>query len=200
MRIGQVTPVFDVLINMKAHLTLIAAIIATILNVQAKEDAGRLELKTAEGASIEVIEVGNGAKIANQSGGSVTIDQVVTGGEWTSASIKFKTTADTEVRLRLSARYTQMDDMWVFIDNVKAVGAEVQNPDFEEGSGTAAPSGWKFIKSPSGGLATRVSDPSKAASGESFVRVSHGSPVIQTVHIPKDTEVTISFSARSAGQ
>jgi len=185
---------------MKKPLFLLFAAMTTLASVSlAKEDAARLELKPADDATIEVISVGEGAQLAKQTSNAVTFDQPVSADQWKTASINFKVSKDTDVRLRLSARFTQADDMWVLIDNVKAEGVEVQNPDFEDGSGATAPTGWKFLKKEGGSnSAVRMTDASKAASGGSFVKVSHGCPVVQVIHVPKDKEITVSFSGRSA--
>jgi len=185
---------------MKKPLFLLFAAMTTLASVSlAKEDAARLELKPTDDAAIDVISVGEGAQLAKQTSNVVMFDQPVGADQWNTASIKFKASKDTDVRLRLSARFTQADDMWVLIDNVKVEGAEIQNPDFEGGSGATAPTGWKFLKKEGGSNnAERITDASKAASGESFVKVSHGCPVVQVIHVPQDKEITVSFSGRSA--
>ena len=187
---------------MKLHFVIIAGVVAALTAVaNAKEDAARLELKPSGDAVIQDIKFGEGAQVVSQASNAVSFDLPVSADQWKTGSIKFKVSADTELRIRLSARFTQADDMWVFIDNVKAEGAEIQNPDFEGGSGATAPAGWKFLKKEGGSsTAVRVTDAAKAASGESFVKVSHGCPVVQMIHVPKDKEVTLTFSARSATQ
>ena len=133
--------------------------------------------------------------MVNPTANSVSVDQPVKAGQWSTASVKFKTSVDADIRLRLSASWTKADDMWVLIDNVKTDGIQVENADFEKAGGNA-PAGWKFLEA-GGKKAVHLQDAALAESGTGCIKVSHGCPAIQTVHVPKDTEVTITFSFRS---
>lgn len=175
----------------------ILLLFAAIPALQAKDDAARLMLKSESGADIQIVSTSDNAKSLDPQPKGVTIDMPVNPSEWSTGSVKFKVTEDTDLRLRLSAVYTKADDKWVFIDNVKAEGVALENPDFEAIGPKAAPSGWKFLQNGKG-TASQVQDPKVAASGQACVKVSHGCPVVQTIHVPKDTEVTLTFSGKSA--
>jgi hypothetical protein len=170
--------------------------VALLASAQAKDDAARLMLKSEGPADIEVISTSDNSKLIDPQAKGVTLEQVTTPDQWTTATIKFKVSADTDLRLRLAANYTKSEEKWVFIDNVKAEGIQIENPDFEN-PGPKGPAGWKFLQN--GKVpATQIKDEKQAASGESFVKVSHASPIVQMIHVPKDTEVTLTFSAKSA--
>ncbi len=177
-----------------ALLALTSALIAPTL--YAREDGVRIMLKSESAATIEVTGTSSAETVVTKSPKSVSLDQTITADQWTTVSLQFKVSEDADIQLRLSARWTKADDKWVLIDNVKAEGAKIENGDFENGS-DSAPGGWKFRKGQTG-PASLVTDDKLAASGTRFVKVSHGSAVVQTIHVLGGTDVTLSFSARSA--
>lgn len=159
-------------------------------------DAAWLMVKSETGDEIEVTSISDGSAVVAQSPQSATLAVATDPGEWKTAEIKFKSKADTTVLLRLSARYSKKDDMWVYIDGVKGSAVEIKNPDFEAG-GSQVPEGWQFRQGKGEAKAAHLNDAGTAASGTGFVKVSHGCPAVQSVHVPKDVEVTVAFSARS---
>lgn len=175
---------------------LAAACAAPLAGLQARDDAARIMLKSLGDATIEVTAHSDGGKLVSDTGKGATLDQPTVANEWSTASITFKTSADAEIQVRLSATWNKEDNKWVFIDKVKGEGVEIQNPDLEGESGQA-PTGWTFRQAGTG-KASQINDAGQAASGTGFAKVSHGCSLIQTVHVPKDKEVTISFQARNA--
>ncbi|MEZ0298523.1 MAG: hypothetical protein ACAI35_18905 [Candidatus Methylacidiphilales bacterium] len=163
------------------------------LQAAAREPGVKLLLKPQGGetpATLQVISTSEGAKVT----GNVTLDQSV-GDQWKTVSIQFKASADTDIKMRISAVWSKDDTVKVFLDNVKIKGATIVNPDFEEGS--KIPLGWQFLKS---GLnsAQFISDASTAASGSKYIKISHGTPAIQNFRVAKDAEVTITLSVKAA--
>lgn len=163
----------------------------------AKEDAARIMLKSLGDATIEVVSNSDGGKLISGSGEKgVTLDQPTVANEWSPASITFKVNQDAEIQIRLSATWNKEDNKWVYIDNVKGEGVEIQSPDLESET-SQVPTGWTFRQA-GAGKAAHINDAGVAASGTGFVKLSHGCSMIQVIHVPKDKEVTISFVARSA--
>ncbi len=177
-------------------LTLAASLTAALSNTQAKDTTARLMLKSDGPADIQVIGNSDNAKLIDPQAKAITVEVPANANQWSTGSIKFKVSADTDLRLRLSSNYTKTEEKWVFIDNVKGEGVQVENPDFES-AGANGPNGWKFLQNGKG-KAVLLQDDKAAASGQGFVKVSHTAPVVQVIHVPKDTEVTLSFSAKAA--
>lgn len=167
-------------------------------NLPAKDaDAAWMMVRSADDtAEIKVISISEGSGIVAFTPTSFTLAQASDPDQWKTAEIKFKASADADVLLRLSARYASKNDKWVYIDNIKATGITVENPDFETASGET-PAGWQFRAK--GGLkGVLLHESGFAASGTGYVKVAHGTPVVQTVRVTKDTEVTLSFTFKTA--
>jgi hypothetical protein len=161
----------------------------------AKGDAARLMVKVPEGNTVEIVKFSAGATDLTKT--TITIDQPVNDSEYTTLSVTLKAAADVDVLLRLSATWTKEDNVWVYIDNVKVDGATVNNADLEEGTAGKAPSDWKFMKT-AANMGEYLQDAAVAASGAGVVKVPYTCPLTQSIHLPKDKEVTISFSAKLA--
>lgn len=159
-------------------------------------DAAWLLVKAMGEAQLEIIGISEGSAVVKQDPKTFTFAQATDPDRWRTAEIKFKSNADTDVTLRLSARYSKLDDEWVYLDNIKTTACKIANPDFETGDGTKA-EGWEFRRGRGNKKSELLQDPDMAASGTSFVKISHGCPVVQIAHIQKDTEITLSFVCRS---
>ena len=182
--------------SLQAPCLLAAALALLSPSAYSKGDAARLMLKVPDGSpAVEVVKMSEGAVDLTKT--TITVDQAVTAQEWTTLSVTLKSPSEVDVLLRLSATWTKEDTAWVYIDNVKFEGGDLLNPDLEEGNPGKAPSDWKFMKT-GANSAEYIQDAALAASGAGVVELPYSCPLTQTIHLPKDKEVTISFSAKLA--
>ncbi len=165
---------------------------------QASDSAARITVKSEGAGDLVVVETSPSSKLIRVTPKGVSMDHPVKPDDWSTASLTFRATKDTQIKLRLAGSWKKDGHVWVLADNVKARGVEVRNPDFENGlHKTTAPDGWKFLHEDESN-ASIIRDPALAASGKVCVKVSDSCPVIQRFTIRKDTDVTISFAARLA--
>jgi hypothetical protein len=119
-------------------------------------------------------------------GGPVTED-------WTAYEFSFIPEEDGNVTLFLRGplfvpeKSPGSSPIWVAYDNLVITGAELENPDFENGQ----LDGWKCIP---GNI---VKDPGGAQSGKTYVKALHDLPVAQDIQVKKGEEVTIQFQVKA---
>ncbi|CAN5386777.1 hypothetical protein BH09VER1_BH09VER1_07590 [soil metagenome] len=161
-------------------------------------------LVSCETAKIEVVRASDGADLndlskTNKEGKEITIltaSLQTNSDQWQPLGISFKSPEETDVVLQLRAKPGNKDSRTCF-DNFKIEGATMVNADLEDVDKAGVPKGWRV------GYKTRDVIPSKeqadrASSGIRFVEVDSSFFLSQTIHIPKDKEVTITGQVRSA--
>lgn len=160
-------------------------------------DSGELQaVGASEGARI--VDMSSSAKDPEKAKRTVVVTAPISADQWTTFSATVKASGSGQAKLRLSGDFEKGGDSWALIDNVKGDGVEITNGDFED-SAKGAPKGWMLQKT-DGKQGETVTDGNTAASGENFVKVSHTYPVIQSIPLPADREVTITLSARATKQ
>jgi hypothetical protein len=82
--------------------------------------------------------------------------------------------------------------VWTAYDNIKIVGTEAKNSDFEFVNQKNLFDGWN------GCLSNMVTGSENAQSGKNYVIVWHDSPIYQTLKMKKGQKVTITFYAKKA--
>lgn len=179
-------------------LFLILTILMPAGQILAMENAARLHVKSEGEAAIELTGKSEEAKAPIIAPKAFSVDFPVVADKWTTCRVTFKVAGPTILKVRLSGSWLKEGDNLVFIDDIKATGLNIVNPDFEvDAFKNTAPAGWQFWQQ-GAPWAIWMRDRAAAASGEIFVKVSHACPAVQRVQVPQATEVTISFAARLA--
>lgn len=181
-------------------ITLLLALMAMMppSHILAMENAARFHIKSEGKAAVELVGMSEGAKAPIGDSRAFSVDFPVTPDEWTTCRVTFKVTGPTTLKVRFSGSWRKEGDNHVFIDDVKATGLNIRNPDFEvDAFKDTAPAEWEFWQQGSP-FAIWIRDRSAAASGEIFVKVSHTCPAVQRVRVARPVEVTVSFAARLA--
>ena len=120
------------------------------------------------------------------------------GEEWAAYEFSFIPEDDGKVTLQLMGPFMDPETtqgtppIWVAYDNLAVTGADVENPDFENGDGQGSLDGWNSKPE------NLVMNSGGAQSGKNYVRVSHDKNVRQDIQVKKGQEVTIKFQVKAA--
>jgi len=117
---------------------------------------------------------------------------------WQELSFSFVSTVDGDVSLILlgdgyTDPFTQTQlPVWVYMDDLRAEGAELVNGDFEEREASGEATAWRPHVNP----ATSIRDPKLAASGSWLIKVAHDRRFAQTLRLTAGQAVTVRAKVR----
>lgn len=143
-----------------------------------------------------VLNVGNGASLAEDKDNCLVVTGGKLDGNWTEFEFSFTPEKDGNVLLVLRGPWYKADGakelskIWIAYDNLTVAGATVINPDFETVNEQGLFDGWE------GSPANMVKGQGDAKSGQNYIKVWHNQSSTQTITVTKGQTVTVKFSAK----
>lgn len=192
-------------------MLLAAAVMVTgVISVQASK--ARLDVNSSNKIELTPVSAPQGGVFKNATWGDVEKRKFYLFGEtanlpndkWTTVTFVFVPKESGNVNLVLLGAFSKqkdkknIDQNWVYFDNVKVEGATVINGDFEEEvmvKEEPAPKGW-WLSTWQKVKAVFVKDKAQSNSGNNCVMVWHNCACVQTLTVEKDKEVKITVDVR----